>query len=357
MREIDETGISPNHSSRYGSAVRLFVLHTQEGNGDARSLANYLQNANSQVSYHYSIDDDTCIDVVDTDRASWSVLDANSYSINACFAGSSISMDRQTWLDRYSNAIDYAAKIFAGDAARYDPLVPQVIDYDDVGRGRSGGTDHRGITVGLGIGTHTDVGDGFPWDVFIAAVANHAQGAPLAPVVNMIDEQAAATPWLGARITNGENVTPDGRGRWAQYEHGYIYWTSTTGARPVPTNIFETWAELGFERGPLGYPVNYHTILPVEGDLKVGDVQAFEHGVIYRRYQEPGHWVHGAIGNRWMRDGFENSRWGWPVSNETTFDGGASQDFEHGRITWSEDGTLGLLPTAGPDEIVPAVPH
>lgn len=357
MHEIDETGVSPNHSSRWGSNVRLFVLHTQEGRGTARSLANYLQAAASQVSYHYSIDDDTCIAVIDTDRASWSVLDANPYTINLCFAGSSVNMSRQEWIDRYSNAIDYAARLFVQDAAKYDPLSPMVIDYTDVGRGRSGATDHKGITDGLGIGSHTDVGPNFPWNLFIAAVARYAKGLPIAPLVNMIDEQAKVTPWLGARVTVGENTCPDGRGRWVQFEHGYIYWTPTTGARPIPTNLFEAWAELGWERGPLGYPVAYHTVLPISGEVTIGDVQAFEHGVLYRRHGQPGYWVHGAIGARWAREGYENSRWGWPISNETAFEGGAVQDFEYGRITWSADGTLGLDIVDGPDEIVPAPSH
>lgn len=357
MRELDWTAGGVNSSGRYGSAVRLFVLHTQEGDGTAESLARYLQNPNSGVSYHYTGDDDTIVDVVDTDRASWSVLDANPYTINACFAGSRTSQSRKEWLDQFSNTIDAFARLFVQDAAKYNPLVPAVIDYADVSRGRAGGTDHRGITVGLRIGDHTDVGPNFPWDVFAARVDAHAKGVDIPVVVNMIDAQAAASPWLGARLTVGERPCPDGRGRWVQFEHGHIYWTPTTGARPIPVNVFETWADLGFEAGPLGYPVNYHTVLPVEGDPKVGDAQAFEGGAIYRRYGQPGYWVHGAIGERWKREGFETSRWGWPVSNETTFPGGAEQTFEGGRITWSADNTLGLIPTDGPDEIVPATPH
>lgn len=352
MLELDQTGISPNHSSRYGATPKLFVLHTQQGNGTAQSLANYLQNPASQVSYHYSVDDTRVIDVVDTDRASWSVLDANSYTINLCFAGSYVTMSRDEWLSWYSVAIDSAAQLFVQDAARYDPLAPVVIDYNDVSRGKAGGTDHQGITVGLGIGTHTDVGPNFPWDVFIDRVAVHAEGNVIAVLPpNMIDQQAAVTSWLGERVTAGENECPDGRGRWVQFAEGYIYWTPETGARPIPTHVFETWASLGFEEGALGYPVAYHTVLPA------GDVQAFERGVIYRQYGEHGFFVTGAIGERWKRAGFENSVFGWPISNEISFEGGVYQDFENGRITWSPDGTVGLRPQDGPDEIVPAENH
>ncbi|EUA24061.1 gp25 domain protein [Mycobacterium xenopi 3993] len=60
-------------------------MHTQEGDGNADSLARYLADPASQVSYHYTIstgyphdDGVTVCDVVDTDLASWSVGDANN---------------------------------------------------------------------------------------------------------------------------------------------------------------------------------------------------------------------------------------------------------------------------------------
>jgi hypothetical protein len=37
---------------------------------------------------------------------------------------------------------------------------------------------HRGEAKILGDGTHTDVGDGFPWDVFAASVAKYSGTAP-----------------------------------------------------------------------------------------------------------------------------------------------------------------------------------
>jgi hypothetical protein len=352
MQEIDQTGKSPNTSSRNGARVRLFVLHTQEGPGTAQSLANYLQNAASEVSYHYSIDNQTCIDVVDTDRSSWSVLDANPYCINLCFAGSRASQSRQVWLDQYGAAIDYAAKLFVQDARKYG-LGTRTLSWDEIGRGLSGGTDHYGITKGLFIGSHTDCGPNFPWDVFQAAIARHANGAPApapAPVPNAIDLQYKASPWLGAKLTAAvELSTPDGRGRFAEYENGHIYWTAETGARPIPKRLFEVFAELGFEGGALGYPVAFHTVLPA------GDVQAFERGVLYRKYDQPGYCVTGAIGDRWMRSGFENGPFGWPTSNEQpTEDGiGRVQQFEHGRIVWYPDGTVALQPVDGPDLIIP----
>jgi hypothetical protein len=355
MQELDWTGQSANHSSRYGAAVRFFVLHTEEGNSDAYQLHEWMKS--HDVSYHYILAKGVCIDHVDTDRASWSVLDANGYCINAVFAGSKAGQSRQQWIDRYSAEIDYAAKLFVQDAEKYGPLVPVVLgrDYDNIARS-NGGIDHSGITYGLGIGDHTDVGPNFPWDLFVSAVERYATGAPVTPIVNAIDQAAAAAPWLGARLTQGEATCPDGVGRYAHFEHGFIHWTPTTGARPQPLEVFEVWEQLGYEGGPLGYPVNYHTELPVGEAVKVGVVQSFEGGTIYRQTDKPGYWVHGAIGNRWAREGFERSGWGWPISNEVPVEGGgAYQDFEGGRIAWAVDGTVGLSPKDGRDTVVPPI--
>lgn len=175
---------SPNNSSRGGTKVDAFFLHTQEGAGNADSLAKYLQG--NQVSYHYTISEDpndhgvTVVDVVDTDDASWSVLSANSRSINLCFAGSRASWSRADWL-KQSRAIDVAAYLAVQDCKKYGiptKVVPP--PYTDRIPGIS---DHRYVTQVLKDGTHTDVGDNFPWDVFTAAVNKYATGTVTPPVV------------------------------------------------------------------------------------------------------------------------------------------------------------------------------
>lgn len=182
---------SKNHQSRNGVKVDSFMLHTQEGGGGnaaAENLAKWFQNANN-VSYHYTISQAsdggvTVVDCVDTDRAAWSVLSANSRSINLCFAGSRASWTREQWL-KQGNAIDVAAYLAVQDAKKYG-FDPKVIAPPYTGR-LPGISDHRYVTKVLGDGTHTDVGDGFPWDVFAAAVAKYASGQTTEPTT-------AATP-------------------------------------------------------------------------------------------------------------------------------------------------------------------
>lgn len=171
----------------------------------------------------------------------------------------------------------------------------------------------------------------------VGAVLNRNVPDPI--LINAIGEQYARSPWLGAKLTaEVELPTPDGRGRFAAYEHGHIYWTPETGAFPVPERLFEPWAALGFEHGPLGYPVAYHTV------LRDGDVQAFERGVLYRKYGGDGFYITGLIGDRYRRSGYEQGPMGWPTSNEMPFPGGVYQQFENGSIAWSLDGTVALTP-------------
>jgi N-acetyl-anhydromuramyl-L-alanine amidase AmpD len=176
---------SPNYQSRAGRKVDLWLLHTEEGPLNADQLANWLDDPSSGVSYHYTISEDpndhgiTVCDVVDTDYASWSVLDANNESINLCFAGSRVAWTRQQWLDNAGKAIDVAAYLAVQDCQKYGIAI-KVIEppYPSDPPGIS---DHRYVTQHLGIGTHTDVGDNFPWDVFEAAVNKYAGIAAPAP--------------------------------------------------------------------------------------------------------------------------------------------------------------------------------
>jgi N-acetyl-anhydromuramyl-L-alanine amidase AmpD len=163
---------STNNQPRNGTPIDLWLLHTQEGDGTAASLADFLDNPANQVSYHYTIDNTVnVVDVVDTDLASWSVLDANDRSINLCFAGSRADWSREDWLTNMGNAIDVAAYLAVQDCRKYG--IATTVVTPPYGADPPGISDHRYVTDHLGIGTHTDVGDGFPWDVFTAAIEKY----------------------------------------------------------------------------------------------------------------------------------------------------------------------------------------
>ncbi|MBB5167189.1 N-acetylmuramoyl-L-alanine amidase [Mycobacterium sp. AZCC_0083] len=171
-----------NASNRQGHNPRLFVLHTEEGNLLGQALDNWMDN--NEVSYHYAVDPDAsgavAWDLVDTDLSSWSVLSANPDSINLVFAGSYAAMSRTDWLSKYGKAIKVAAYLAVQDCRKYGIETTVRVGFAAGGysslKTSNGITDHYGITKGLGIGTHTDVGPNFPWDVFASYVAQFANG-------------------------------------------------------------------------------------------------------------------------------------------------------------------------------------
>jgi len=170
---------SGNNQSRNGIKPDLWIIHTQEGNGNADSLARWL-GGNVQASYHYTISQAadggvTVCDVVDTDLSSWSVLSANNRSINLCFAGSSAAWTREQWMTQ-KRAIDVAAYLAVQDCRKYS--IPLTVISPPYSQGRAGITDHAYVTKVLGDGTHTDVGRNFPWDYFSERIQVWAGGGP-----------------------------------------------------------------------------------------------------------------------------------------------------------------------------------
>ena len=178
---------SPNNEDRRGTKVDLFLLHTEEGGpvkDGADRLARWLGGP-VQVSYHYTISQDpndngvTVVDVVDSDRASWSALSANRRSINLVFAGSRAAWTRQQWLAN-GRAIDVAAYLAAQDCEKYG--IPARVIKPPYGP-PGGVSDHAYVTRYLKDGTHTDVGANFPWDVFEASFLKYANPATTPPPV------------------------------------------------------------------------------------------------------------------------------------------------------------------------------
>ena len=196
---------SPSNSAR-GTKIDAFLLHTQEGGGGntaAEDLAKYLGNAANKVSYHYTVSQAsdggvTVVDVVDTDYASWSVLSANGRSINLCFAGSRASWSREEWL-KQSKAIDTAAYLAVQDCKKYS--IPTTVIAPPYKGRLPGISDHRYVTKVLNDGTHTDVGDQFPWDVFTAAVNKYAGEKPAPTPPARTDRQLLEEIWDQLRIT------------------------------------------------------------------------------------------------------------------------------------------------------------
>ncbi|HEY9631344.1 MAG TPA: hypothetical protein V6C84_28980 [Coleofasciculaceae cyanobacterium] len=138
--------------------------------------------------------------------------------------------------------------------------------------------------------------------------------------------------FLGYPLTD-ESVTPDGRGRYNHFQGGSIYWTPQTGAHEVHGAIRGKWAELGWERSFLGYPLTDELVTP-DGR---GRYNHFQGGSIYWTPQTGAHVIYGAIREKWASMGWERSRLGYPTTDELPSRAGIGRfnNFEHGSIYWS----------------------
>lgn len=158
-----------------------FVIHTQEGNGTAVSLANYL-NGTRNVSYNLTWDANDTVEVVPVNQAPWAAAEANNIAVHGCFAGSFADWSRATWLSKNA-ALRRAAKSVAAACLQYDIPVVKVLS--------TGGwpVTPKGIAAhadfGKRGGGHTDPGVNFPWAEFLVMVQQALdvmRGAAVVPI-------------------------------------------------------------------------------------------------------------------------------------------------------------------------------
>ncbi|WP_257459167.1 LGFP repeat-containing protein [Archangium lipolyticum] len=138
---------------------------------------------------------------------------------------------------------------------------------------------------------------------------------------------------LGAPKTP-ETTCPDGVGRFRHYAFGSIYWSPDSGAHEIHGAIRNRWAQLGWEKGFLGYPKTDETKTPDQ----IGRFNHFQHGSIYWKPTLSAHEVHGLIRSYWAEHGWEkNPDLGYPISDELPAAEGSKNrysDFENGVLYW-----------------------
>ncbi len=152
-----------------------------------------------------------------------------------------------------------------------------------------------------------------------------------------IDDKARELPWIGAPVDAGggsdEMALPDGRGRCRDFENGSIYWTPETGAHEVHGEIRVHWAQIGGVRA-FGYPLTDESGCP-DG---IGRYNHFERGSIYWTPDTGAYEVHGAIRDLWAQGGWERGRLGYPISDEHDIPDGRASRFQHGDVVWTPSG-------------------
>ena len=155
------------------------------------------------------------------------------------------------------------------------------------------------------------------------------------------DSLGGAAGFLGRALTP-ERATPVGGGRYNHFQGGSIYWSSRTGAWEVHGGIRNRWSALGWESGPLGFPLSNENALAGGGAFST-----FERGSIYWSRATGAHDVRGIIRARWGTLGWEGGRLGYPTTGElaTPNRAGAYNHFQGGSIYWSP--TTGAHPVWG----------
>ena len=132
--------------------------------------------------------------------------------------------------------------------------------------------------------------------------------------------------------TTDELSTPGNTGRYNHFLNGSIYWSSATGAHEIHGAIKNKWSSMGWETSILGFLTSDELSTPV----KTGRFNTFQHGIIYWSPATEAHEVHGSILAQYAEIGYENSRLGFPTTDEFALPGGGRQEyFQNGcRIEW-----------------------
>jgi uncharacterized protein with LGFP repeats len=138
--------------------------------------------------------------------------------------------------------------------------------------------------------------------------------------------------FLGYPVTD-ETATPDGIGRFNHFANsGSMYWTPRTGAWSIHGAIRDKWASMGWERSLLGYPVTDESGTP-DG---VGRFNHFTNGGSTYWTPSTGAWsIHGMIRADWANMGWERSCLGYPVSDEFGIAGGRQSNLQGAVITFA----------------------
>ncbi|WP_328412587.1 alpha/beta hydrolase-fold protein [Nocardia sp. NBC_00403] len=128
--------------------------------------------------------------------------------------------------------------------------------------------------------------------------------------------------------TAPEVETPHRDGSVQAFENGPFYYSPKTGVHRLQGLIMGKYAQLGYENSWLGFPAAEE--LPLK-DL--GHFSRFEGGNIYWSPLS-GAWAvrSGPIMDTWKDVGYENGKLGYPISDEFTVPGGFQQNFQAGFI-------------------------
>jgi hypothetical protein len=164
---------------RSGSPTHI-VIHTTESPrepGGELNVASWLSRTDYRASAHYVIGTERTLLTVDLADTAWGVGSAgNATGVQLELIGYA-SHDRDEWLQPDGRLLlCRAAALAAALSVTYDiPL--RRVETQGLLDGVAGVAGHHAYTQAFGGSTHTDPGEGFPWDSFLAQAASMLEQA------------------------------------------------------------------------------------------------------------------------------------------------------------------------------------
>ena len=134
---------------------------------------------------------------------------------------------------------------------------------------------------------------------------------------------------------NSDELNANNGGKWQAFgfDTNRILWNANVDsgrAHQIGGLILQKWLSNGDERGRLGYPITS------ESQANGGKFNHFQGGSIYFRNGATAAFiVQGEILRYWRDSNWENGEFGFPVSDEYDFNGGKKQDFQRGSLYWN----------------------
>lgn len=110
--------------------------------------------------------------------------------------------------------------------------------------------------------------------------------------------------------------------------------------------ILNKYGTLDYEVGALGFPIGNES--PIANN---GRFNSFDNGSIYWSSPTGAHTVWGEIGRYWGENGWEGGTYGYPTSDEYSYNGLPRQNFQNGSVTYAPV-TIPITP----EDAVPGTP-
>lgn len=163
--------------------------------------------------------------------------------------------------------------------------------------------------------------------------------APCLPRWNLLqakyDALGAQGSFLRASLGPQRLIGDAKKGQYIAYQGGYIYWSSTSGARAMTSFVRSVYAAEGGPTGHLGYPNSDR----ISGRPDSGWIHLFEKGAITDSASTTTQTVWGVRYPVWVKEGRESGRLGYPTAAKVDVPGGWIQTFQKGAITDSTSTT------------------